>query len=93
MKNCNYNHDRLLAACGICIEEELSHVKGRVLEAPKVNFIGFKYIATLTSHIFHISHCYRNFNWQLKVGGAVDVITTNGCWDFTGKVSFFPISC
>lgn len=36
LKNCHFDDDPLLAACGISIEKQLSHVDGRVLEAPKL---------------------------------------------------------
>ncbi|XP_052208551.1 protein argonaute 16 [Diospyros lotus] len=36
LKNCSYDDDPLLAACGISIEKQLTQVDGRVLEAPKL---------------------------------------------------------
>lgn len=36
MRNCRFDSDPLLAACGISIEKQLTQVEGRILEAPRV---------------------------------------------------------
>lgn len=38
VRNCRFDSDPLLAACGISIEKQLTQVDGRVLEAPRVKF-------------------------------------------------------
>ncbi|XP_058180389.1 protein argonaute 16-like [Rhododendron vialii] len=38
VRNCRFDSDPLLAACGISIEKQLTQVDGRVLEAPRLKF-------------------------------------------------------
>lgn len=55
VRNCRFDSDPLLAACGISIEKQLTQVDGRVLEAPRVKFEFV--LKDVTSYTKSITNC------------------------------------